>query len=158
METERRLLELESRVRELEDLREIQELRFRYHIAVNERRLADIAELFSEDAAVDFGPIGAAHGRAAIASFYRDVVGGSPFILQFIHNHRIELAGDTATGLSYLDARTLREGESLMVAARFDDRYVRAGGSWCFRELRLTPFFVAPLSEGWASAAQDQKG
>ena len=149
---ERRVLELESRVRELEDLRAIQELRFGYHIAVNERQLDDIGALFSEDAEVDFGEIGAAQGRAAIAAFYRGVVGGSPFIKQFIHNHRIRVAGDEAQGLSYLDARTVRDGQSIMVAARFDDTYVREGAEWRFRSLRLTPFFVAPLSEGWADA------
>ena len=154
METmERRLAELEARVRELEDLRELQELRFRYHIAVNERRLEEIAGLFCEDGEVSFGEIGEARGREAIAALYRDVVGGSPFVHQFIHNHRIEVAGDAATGLSYLDARTVRDGESVMVAARFDDTYERVGGTWRFRVLRLTPVFVAPLSEGWAAVA-----
>jgi ketosteroid isomerase-like protein len=159
METlENRVLELESRVRELEDLREIETLRFDYHIAVNERRVAEIASLFSEDGEAHFGEIGSAKGRPAIAEFYREVVGGSPFIKQFIHNHRVEVAGNSATGLSYLEARTVRDGESIMVAARFDDTYVREGVRWRFREVRLTPFFVAPLSEGWVDAALADPG
>ena len=147
-----RVERLESRVHELEDLREIQELRFRYHIAVNERRLDDIASLFCEDGEAHFGEMGVARGRPAISDLYRTLVGDSPFIKQFIHNHVVEVAGDRATGLSYLDARTVRDGESILVAARFDDQYLREGGNWLFRELRLTPFFVVPLSKGWAEA------
>ena len=153
---ERRVAQLESRVRELEDLREIQELRFRYHIAVNERRTGEIAALFSEEGEANFGEIGSATGRPAIAAFYAEVVGGSPFIKQFIHNHKIEVKGDTATGLSYLEAKTVRDGQSILVAARFDDAYLREAGRWYFRQLKLSPFFVAPLQEGWAGV--DESG
>ena len=152
---ESRVQNLESQVRELQDLREIQELRFRYHIAVNERQLEDISALFSEDGEAHFGEIGSARGRAEIAALYRDVVGGSPFIKQFIHNHVIELSGDTATGLSYLEAKIVSNGESVLVAARFDDSYVRENGLWRFRVLRLSPFFVVPLREGWAGVTED---
>ncbi|MCP4905338.1 MAG: nuclear transport factor 2 family protein [bacterium] len=141
---------LESEVRALRDQREIQELRFRYHIAVNERRIDEIPALFCEEGEAHFGEIGSARGRAEIATFYHDVVGGSPFIKQFIHNHVIQISGDRATGLSYLEAKTVAEGESLLVAARFDDEYVRLAGGWHFRMLRLTPFFVTPLREGWS--------
>ena len=67
---ERRVETLEARVRELEDLREIQDLRFRYHIAVNDRELDSIGSLFTEDATVDFGGIGSARGRKEIEALY----------------------------------------------------------------------------------------
>ncbi len=147
---ENRVSRLESELLELRDLREIQDLRFRYHIAVNERQIEEIPALFCEDGEADFGEMGRARGRSEIAAFYRDVVGGSPFIKQFIHNHRVEISGDEAQGLSYLEAKTVANGESILVTARFDDVYHRVGGSWYFRVLRLTPFFITPLREGWA--------
>jgi hypothetical protein len=155
---ESRVRQLESEVRELHDLRDIQNLRFRYHIAVNEGLVEDIPALFCDDGEADFGEIGAARGRTEIAAFYREVVGGSPFIKQFIHNHAIEIKGDTATGRSYLEAKTVANGESLLVAARFDDEYARTAAGWLFRSLRLTPFFVTPLAVGWApqDAADDR--
>lgn len=143
---------LEATVAELSDRASIQELRFRYHIAVNEKQLDSIPLLFAADAIVDFEGIGSARGIDAIEALYREVVGQSPFIKQFIHNHVITLSGDTATGLSYLDARTVRDGESILVAARFDDEYVRAGKDWRFRALRLKIDFAVPLAEGWAGA------
>ena len=150
---EARLRELEDRVHRLEDRAAIQDLRFRYHVAVNEKALDSIPDLFTEDAEVHFDGIGSASGRAEIAALYAEVVGQSPFIKQFIHNHVITLSGDAATGLSYLDARTVRDGESLLVAARFDDRYRRTSRGWRFESLRLSLYFAVPIASGWADAA-----
>ena len=147
---EARVKTLEAQVRLLDDRAAIQDLRFQYHIAVNEKDLDSIHLLFSEDAEVQFEGIGSAQGRSEIEALYRDVVGGSPFIKQFIHNHVIRVEGDTATGLSYLDARTVANGESLLVAARFDDEYVRQAGEWKFRSLSLKVYFAVPIAEGWA--------
>ena len=122
-------------------------------MAVNEKELDSMHLLFDEDAVVEFEGIGSARGLSAIEALYRDVVGESPFIKQFIHNHVITLAGETATGLSYLDARTVKDGESILVAARFDDEYVRVGAGWKFRALRLKIYFAVPLDEGWAAAS-----
>jgi hypothetical protein len=147
-----RVQNLESKVAELCDRASIQDLRFRYHVAVNEKQLDAIPRLFSEGAEVEFEGIGSARGIDAIETLYRQVVGQSPFIKQFIHNHVITLDGDTASGVSYLDARTVRDGESILVAARFDDEYVRVGGEWRFQALRLKIDFAVPISEGWAGA------
>lgn len=146
----RRVEALEAQVRELRDRVAIQDLRFRYHIAVNDKKLDSIASLFSEDAEVDFGVIGSARGRAAIDTLYREVVGTSPFVKQFIHNHVITLTGDSASGLSYLEAKTVTNGESYLVAARFDDEYVREDEGWKFRVLKLSIYFAVPLRAGWA--------
>lgn len=152
---ESRISELANRVRLLEDRAAIQDLRFRYHVAVNEKALEAIPELFTEDAEVSFEGIGEASGLSEIVALYAEVVGQSPFIKQFIHNHLITLDGDAASGLSYLDARTVRDGESLLVAARFDDRYRRTTRGWRFESLRLTLYFAAPLSRGWAAPEPD---
>lgn len=151
METlEARVHRLETTVAALVDRAAIQDLRFHYHVAVNERELDAIHLLFTEDAQVDFEGIGSARGRAEIEALYQNVVGGSPFIKQFIHNHVVTLNGDRATGLSYLDARTVANGESLLVAARFDDEYVRTEEGWKFEALRLKLYFAVSLQEGWA--------
>jgi len=147
---EERIGALEATVGALRDRAAIQDLRFRYHIAVNDRELDSIGSLFTEDATVDFGGIGSARGRKQIEALYEQVVGGAPFVKQFIHNHTITLNGDRASGLSYLEAKTVTHGESYMVAARFDDEYLRDRGEWRFVRLALVPYFVVPLREGWA--------
>jgi ketosteroid isomerase-like protein len=142
---------LEAEVRALKDRAEIQELRFRYHVAVNEKRLEAITDLFTSDGGIDFGDLGRAVGHEQIDAFFaRTLSDPASFVKQFIHNHVVEVDGDRATGLSYLEARTIYQGESILVAARYDDEYVREGGRWKFRKMSLVPIFIVPLREGWA--------
>ena len=146
---EARVQALEGQVASLLDRASIQDLRFRYHVAVNDKQLGSIGSLFTDDAEVHFERIGSARGRGEIEDLYRDVVGKSPFVKQFIHNHLITLKGNAASGLSYLEAKTITDGESYLVAARFDDEYARVGDEWRFSRLSLSLYYAVPLREGW---------
>lgn len=148
-----RIAALEARLVEVEDRAAIRDLRFRYHTAVNDRDFEAIGRLFVEDGLADLGASGSARGREAIVALYREAVGRVPFLRQFIHNHLVTLESDSARGRSDLEARLAQDGESIVVAARFDDEYVRAAdGGWRFRSLRLAVDFAVPLREGWARA------
>jgi hypothetical protein len=150
---------LESEVRTLKDRAEIQELRFRYHVAVNEKRPESIRELFASDGGIDFGDLGRATGHEQIDAFFaRTLSDPASFVKQFIHNLLIEVDGDRATGMSYLEARTIFQGESILVAARYDDEYVRESGRWTFRKMSLVPIFIVPLREGWAGEPKIRLG
>ena len=150
-ELDARVRALETKVQELQDRAEIQELRFRYHLAVNEKKPEMIQELFADNGEIDFAHLGKAEGKAAVNAFYQQALSDLvPFVKQFIHNHIITLDGDTGTGLSYLEAKPIFNGESFLVAARFDDEYVRENGRWKFRKMTLLPYFMVPLKEGWA--------
>ncbi|MBI3249416.1 MAG: nuclear transport factor 2 family protein [Deltaproteobacteria bacterium] len=148
---EARLAALEGRVRELQDRNEIQELRFSYHLAVNEKKPEMIPDLFAENGEIDFAHLGKAVGKANVAAFYKQALSELvPFVKQFIHNHIITVNGDSGSGVSYLEAKPIFNGESFLVAARFDDDYVRENGRWKFRKMTLLPYFMVPLKEGWA--------
>ena len=150
-DTEARLQALEAKVQELEDRTQIQELRFRYHLAVNEKKPEMIQDLFAENGEIDFAHLGKAVGKTQVNTFYQQALSDLvPFVKQFIHNHIITLHGDTGTGLSYLEAKPIFNGESFLVAARFDDEYTRENGQWKFRKMTLVPYFMVPLKEGWA--------
>jgi len=154
-----RVAALEAEVRRLRDRAEIQDLRLRYHAAVNERRPEAIAPLFAPDGALDFGALGRADGRAEIAAFFAATLSDpATFVKQFIHNHAVEIEGERGAGTSYLEARTVLEGESILVAARYDDEYVREGGCWRFQRMSLTPIFIVPLREGWAGEPKIRLG
>jgi len=142
---------LEATVHQLCDRNEIQELRFRYHIAVNEKRPGEVPDLFADDGEIDFAHLGQVKGKTQLADFYKKALSELvPFVKQFIHNHVIALDGDRGTGLSYLEAKPIYNGESFLVAARFDDEYIRERGRWKFRKMTLVPHFMVPLREGWA--------
>jgi hypothetical protein len=158
---EDRVLELEAKVAELTDCEAIRALRFRYHECVNEAKMAEIPELFTEDGELEFGHLGRAKGREKINAFFSGLAGdrssqvGQPRrglyrVRQFIHNHVINLHGDRADGFAYLEAKPVYNGESYVVAARYDDQYVKRDGRWKFSKMSLTPYFMVPLKEGWA--------
>lgn len=147
---EARVRALEAKVQELADIEAIRTLRYRYHEYINEGRYTEIADLFTEDAELDFGYLGKATGRAELSRFFHNIPQLLSFVKQFIHNHAVQVEGERATGLSYLEARTISRGESYMVAARYDDEYVKHDGQWKFKRMVLTPYFAVPLREGWA--------
>jgi len=159
---EERVKQLEARMQEMTDREAIRDLRYRYHEYVNEGRFREIASLFTDDGELDFAHLGKAKGRAEIQKFFGGIAGDTPaadpkrpritWVKQFIHNHVIQLHGDHGHGFSYLEAKPIYGGEAFLVAARYDDDYVRQNGEWKFKKMGLIPYFMVPLKEGWAQA------
>lgn len=149
-DAEARLQALEAKVQDLSDREAIRSLRFRYHECINGETLDQIPALFCEDAVLDFDYLGSATGQVELAAFFAKVDTLLSFVRQFVHNHAVELDGDTGRGYAYLEAKTISKGEAYLVAARYDDEYVRVNGEWKFKKMALTPFFTVPFSEGWA--------
>jgi len=158
---EDRILELEAKVAELNDREAIRDLRFRYHECINEAQMGEIPDLFTEDGELEFGHLGRAKGREQIKAFFsglgerRTSQSSEPRrglyrVRQFIHNHVVNLHGERADGYAYLEAKPVYNGESYVVAARYNDEYVKRDGKWKFSKMSLTPFFMVPLKEGWA--------
>jgi hypothetical protein len=157
---EARVRELEKMVQDLRDREAIRDLRYRYHEYVNEGKFVEIPELFTSDGELDFAHLGKAVGHAQIAAFF-GALGLKPgdgekerpritWVKQFIHNHTIQLEGDRGRGFAYLEAKPIYNGEAFLVAARYDDEYVRRDGAWKFSKMSLVPYFMVPLKEGWA--------
>jgi len=147
---EARLQALEAKVQTLGDQEAIRTLRHRYHECINEGKFSDIPTLFTEDGELDFGYLGKARGKAELVTFFAGVPRLLSFVKQFIHNHVIHVQGERGTGLSYLEAKSVSKGESYLVAARYDDEYLKQNGQWKFTKMNLTPYFTVPLREGWA--------
>ena len=142
---------LEARVAALEAKDEIRELRHRYHEAINVGDPGSIVDLFTDDAELDFGYLGRTRGREKINRFFLALPDLLTFIKQFIHNHTVALDGpDRATGVSYLEAKTISEGTAFFVSGRYDDVYVRTDDGWWFSVMNFEPFFSVPFEQGWA--------
>ena len=151
--------ELEARIAALEAKDELRDLRFRYHEAINEGNAAAIVDLFTDDAAIDFGYLGRTRGREKIDRFFLALPDLLTFIKQFIHNHLVTLDGpDRATGVSYMEAKTISEGTAFFVSGRYDDVYVRTPDGWRFSAMNFDPFFSVPFDEGWAVEQRLQMG
>jgi SnoaL-like protein len=152
--------ELEAKVQELYDREAVRDLRYRYHEYINEGKFDQIHELFTEDGEIDFAHLGKGKGHEEITRFY-SAINAKPsaadksfpritWVKQFIHNHVVHLHGNTGSGISYMEAKPVFNGESFLVAARIDDEYVKQNGQWKLKKMTLVPYFMVPLKEGWA--------
>ena len=146
------VMDLEARIRRLEDLEAIRQLKARYCFLCDAGYDADgLAELFTEDAVWDGGTLGKAEGREKIRKFFQRTPQVMPFSVHMVMNPLITVDGDTATGTWYLfqAASYAPENAALWGSGRYDEEYVRVGDAWRFRRLRLTSFFWTPFDQGW---------
>ena len=136
-------------LRRLADKDAIRELTFLYVHHVWRQDPAATAMLFSEDGEMDTSLEEPIRGRAALEAAFERLFDGAD-LQPYVHNHVIELAGDEASGVCYIDLRSVQEGKSMMGAGYYTDRYVRIDGEWKFKSRRLTLRHFVPLDEGWA--------
>ena len=155
---EARLARLEASVQRLTDIEELRSLRLRYHECVNTGRAAEIPELFTDDAELDFGYLGRTRGRAKITKFFAALPVLLDFVKQFVHNHVVEVDGDRATGVSYLEAKSVSRGQAYRVCGRYDDVCVRTPAGWRFSSMRFEPYFTVPHDQSWAQPDLLQMG
>jgi ketosteroid isomerase-like protein len=143
---------LEQRLRVLEDIESIKKLKARYCAHCDNNYDADgVASLFTEEAVWDGGSFGKHNGREAIRTFFRGAPQIFPFAIHQVMNPIIEVKGDQATGSWYLfQPATLAEGDqAVWLAARYEEEYVKLGGEWKFKHLKVFPSFLTPYEQGW---------
>ncbi|MCZ0983332.1 nuclear transport factor 2 family protein [Streptomyces diastatochromogenes] len=147
---------LAERVQNLEDIQALNALRAELPRRVNDGQWDRAAELFAEDAQLDYAHLGQASGRAEIHAYFtalpglvqRDKPGSQLLIKQFLHAHDVEVLGDRAYGVSFFEERVVFDDDSAMVAGKFTDSYVRVDGRWLFSRIELTLYWVLPHAAG----------
>jgi ketosteroid isomerase-like protein len=135
--------------RALADRETIRDLASRYAHCVWQKDVEGVVRLFADDGEMDTGDRPVIKGCAALRDEYQRMITGPQFH-PFVHNHLIELDGDTATGICYLDLRATMEGTSMIGSGYYDDRYIRVGDEWKFQSRKLTLCYFVPLRQGWA--------
>jgi hypothetical protein len=164
---ERRLAALEARVRSLEDVEAIRELKARYGALVDSRYGPDgpkpraelepiareIAGLFTEDALWDGGKaLGACRGREAIRLRFLEPT--LRFSWHYFVKPRIVVDGDRARGSwDLLAPCTTRDGRPHWMAGLEEDEYARVEGAWLHTRMRLQVVFFAPYARGWTQGS-----
>lgn len=109
-----------------------------------------IAALFTEDGVWDGGPqLGVARGRSEIAARLRAPT--LQFSWHFFVKPQIEVLGADRARARWdvLSPCTTQAGEPSWLVGFEDDEYVRAGGAWLHRSMKLTAVFLAPHATGW---------
>ncbi len=138
--------------RELADRLELRDLVCRYARIPDDRDYALVDEVFTPDATLA-GPGFSIQGIDGIREAMRRIEAYSA-TLHAVHNHRVELAGDEASGETYCVANHLLEKDGrpykLDWGIRYRDRYRRLPGGWriASRELRVVWEQELPLRLG----------
>jgi hypothetical protein len=144
-----------DKLQELIDREKIVEL-----TAIYAHRMAhgvSVADLFTDDGAyINRGTAGVSpreiRGRTMLDEYYgdRDVIEPP---LPMLHNHLIEIDGDTARGLCSMELRLGTRGVSMVGSGTYEDSFRRVDGTWFFTERVYTYFHWVPLHQGWARPA-----
>ena len=145
--------ELRKRVRRLEDIDALRNLKAEYAAACDDNYDADrLAALFVEDATWESEGMGRHEGREAIREFFRGISGHFVFALHYGLNPQIEVDGDTARARWYLfmPCTVGDTGEAMWRAGVDEEEYVRVGGRWMYKSKKSAPIFHTTFEQGWA--------
>lgn len=144
---------LEARVRRLEDIEALKQLKARYAAYCDADYDAErLAPLFTADAVWDGGAMGRYEGREAIRAFFSSASRAVPFAIHHVSNPILEIDGDRATGRWYLwQPCTFAQGDqALWMAGRYDDVYRRESDGWRFAHVTVELRMLSPYEAGWA--------
>jgi hypothetical protein len=137
-------LDLARRITRVEDTLEIQQLPIRYALAVDQRDVGEWVSLFDPDVAVSRGVT----GRDALREFITPLLGRFYRSIHQIVGHRVEFLDDThARGNVYCRAEHEVGERWIVMAIRYDDRYVKVDGQWFFRGRKERHWYAAGVDE-----------
>jgi uncharacterized protein (TIGR02246 family) len=147
------LEDLERKIQRLEDIEAIKKLKARYCQCADEQDADGFANLFVEHGVFDGGTFGRSRGREEISKFLRGVQQQMlPFALHYVMNPSIEVEGEKATGQWYLlepCTMMVESNQAVWGTARYEEEYVKVGGEWRFKTVKLIPVFWTPFDQGW---------
>ena len=141
--------DLHQRIAAIEAREDIRDLVTRYGMAVDDRDMATVGALFTEDAVFRHGDDSIVnHGRQEIVDFYTDRLSAFGATYHYPNSHLIELDGPTtATGVVCAHAELGIDGHSYVTALRYHDNYRNEGGRWLFAERRLAMLYYMDMAE-----------
>ncbi len=144
------LEELEKRIRVLEDIEAIKQLKSRYSQIVDGSSPEEIERLVTEDAFFDYGQVGTLKGRKAITEFFKKYPEVRPLRVHYFSQPDIQIEGDEAYGRWYMWCPcSSGDGRALWSSGFQEDKYKRVNGEWLIAGLKLTSNFRTTYEEGW---------
>ena len=134
-ELEARLARVEAALLQQEDLRAIEQLRFRYWYAILDKDAAAVADCFADDAFVEY-PYGAElHGREAVREYFAPLLEADDLVCQVPRgsNSQIELVSETeARGRWLVDVLILRKSQEwgTGTTVQYHETYRKTDQGW----------------------------
>ncbi len=155
---------LEQRTTQLRDAADIRRLQRAYGHYVDRAFWHDVADLFAEDAVIEFGNDGAYVGRERIREYYLRLGEGETGLRHGQMNNHMQLQpvvhvaddGTSAHGRwrAFSMVGQFQE-KAVWAEGPYENEYVKEDGVWKISRLRWYPTFVVPYEDGWAGADVD---
>ena len=118
-----------------------------YAFALDGRDWALLRSCFTDDAVARYGGAPPSEGYGAIEAACRSALEPLRASQHLLGNHLVTFEGDGARSACYFQAQHVRDdvagGLTLIVAGRYDDRFVRNVGSWQIAERILTVMWTS---------------
>lgn len=144
-------IDLERRIRRLEDRAEIAELVARYCVAMDDRDVASVPSLFTPDVTIRSADgVMDASGLDTVVEMFRGrfaVLGPSNHVT---HDRIVtfdDADPDRASGLVLSHAEMNRRGGAMIAAIRYHDEYRRHDGRWKFASRLMAFFYYVPADQ-----------
>jgi len=131
-------MELSERITRLEDIEEIRQLQAKYQRCLDTRDFDGIASCFTEDASSSYGNGKMSYvGKDAIVKFLCSVMSLSLPSTHLIHGGEIDVNGNEATGLWYLEDHliALKFFVEIHGAAIYNVKYEKIDGKWRIKHI-----------------------
>ena len=143
----------------MNDVYEIQKLKYAYGRYLDTKNFASMCALMTEDVTVAYG--GGAitlQGRAAVEDYLSKAMGARTMLSSHLFSHpEIEVDGDTATGRWALQDVVILEDFAMAIrgASLYEDRYVRVDGRWLIQHTGYKRLYeeIGPRGEGVRTTA-----
>ena len=76
-----------------------------------------------------------------------------------VHNPTIDVDGNTATGVWYLDVPCIlrKEQKSAWIGGRYEERYIKVGGQWMWMEIKAVLEWLSPFDVHWSQSKRLEK-
>ena len=144
-------MNVNQRLTQLEHREAIKELRAEYCYRIDARDWDGYTDLFTDDAYLDFGPIGDFNGKEAIREFAEHIVGAEhPFLAHMVHNPIIDVDGKSATGRWDFEVPcTFEDGGAGWIQGEYRDKYEYDGDDWLFSSVVADFNYFADYESGW---------
>jgi hypothetical protein len=153
---------LTERVERLEGTRAVKKLQRAFGYYVDRGLWQDAADLFTDDGTIEIGVDGVYQGRERIREYLRRLHGGQEGLIYGQLNEWVTLqpaitVADDGTSATArwrdLGMTGQYKKHAEWTVGIFENAYVREGGVWKIKTLRLYVNFVAPYERGWARLA-----
>ena len=132
---------IEERLDRMESLAAIQQLPYRYGVAIDSRNMDMMVDLFVPDVRVGKDEV----GREALKRWYTKTMSRPKSSCHFIGNHVIDFDdADRAHGIVYCHDELDRpeEGEWIQGMLQYWDTYRRVDGEWCFERRKFHRLYI----------------